>query len=88
MTKNSSLDQKNSDQMQQHRNNLKKYQTLAYEAKSTGDIILQEVYSQYAEHYQRIINSTMSRLNNKQKKAAAQVESASVVSSPADSAKG
>ena len=34
-----------------------KYMALAKDASSVGDIVLSESYLQYAEHYQRIINS-------------------------------
>lgn len=36
---------------------LEKYLALSKDAASAGDIVLSESYSQYAEHYQRIINS-------------------------------
>jgi hypothetical protein len=35
---------------------LEKYQTLAKDAQSAGDVVLAESYLQHAEHYQRIIS--------------------------------
>jgi len=42
-----------------------KYVALAKDASSTGDLVLAESYLQYAEHYQRIINSWVQNVQEK-----------------------
>ncbi|UFX98235.1 DUF4167 domain-containing protein [Candidatus Gromoviella agglomerans] len=67
---NSNNSQSTSNKVDQLRNMYKKYSNLASEAKSNGDLVEFELYSQYLEHYQRILiqNKNTQRNNDMQKK--------------------
>lgn len=54
--KNFTNDQKN-DHLNIMKNNLKRYYNFAQDAKNSGDLVEFEMYSQYVEHYQRMLNN-------------------------------
>lgn len=62
---NTNTNQKSIDMINQCKSNVKKYQTLSFEYRSNGDMVYSELYGQYAEHYQRSMNSLNIKMSSK-----------------------